>query len=472
MKHVFFILITYCFILLPVYSSNNDSSNILKLSQFIDLIQSNHPYLKIAANKVEQANALKLKAFSVFEPNIDFDQSRKEFDQQFYFNDKQINLNVPIGIGQIQYKIQQLNGDRTLSIETQGLTSTFGVNIPLLRNLIIDERRAFFKSAEIYRKSSLEDQKNMINDLFYKAINQYYDWVFHYKNLLLYEDYYKLNISRYQFVKSSYLLGERAEVDTIEALTQLTQAEYMLIQKKQKWIESGIKLSTFIWNENQTYIIRSNFIPGETELDNISKIFNFPDLDSLGTMKLVNHPLIQINNYNLQALELDKKLKFQEYLPKVDLNVNVLSKQINALSNIPNLLNNEYFKFNVEFPLLFLKARSVNRLANLKVKEMNYNNQILKVELDQRLFLQFNNYQNAKQQRNVLIQNLNYNNKLIEAERAKFAIGESNLFILNSRELKWFESQEKYNFNEFELAVDFFAIYWAAGELGNIITKN
>jgi outer membrane protein TolC len=67
---------------------------------------------------------------------------------------------------------------------------------------------------------------------------------------------------------------------------------------------------------------------------------------------------------------------------------------------------------------------------------------LVKLENAQRTYYQ--NTINLKQSLDLLaVTNDNYK-RMLDAEQAKFNAGESSLFIVNSRELKWIESREKY----------------------------
>jgi len=56
---------------------------------------------------------------------------------------------------------------------------------------------------------------------------------------------------------------------------------------------------------------------------------------------------------------------------------------------------------------------------------------------------------------------------LLQAEQRKFEVGESSIFLINSREQKLIETQLKFNKLQGEFAKDLLSVYWSAGQLNS-----
>ncbi len=68
---------------------------------------------------------------------------------------------------------------------------------------------------------------------------------------------------------------------------------------------------------------------------------------------------------------MERKLKFQQLLPEVNVKGNLLGKDFNPLKNsaIPLLENNNRWGIGIKIPLLFRQGRGEYKMAKLKLEE-------------------------------------------------------------------------------------------------------
>jgi outer membrane protein TolC len=181
-----------------------------------------------------------------------------------------------------------------------------------------------------------------------------------------------------------------------------------------------------------------------------------------------SHPKLRFYNFKLSGLEVDRKLKFQELLPTVNLRTNILNKGYNVLSNIQKNAfyeNNNKFGIEVGIPLRFSKGRGEYKMAKLKIKETNLEVAMLKQQLINKTKFYFNELTGLQQQVKQYESVYNNYQLLLKGEELKFRSGESSLFLLNNRENKVLETSLKLN----ELKIKFLksqaSLQWAAGLL-------
>ena len=95
----FFILITA--ILLSVLESfaQENTQQIFTLDDFIQQVKQYHPLAKQADIQVDKALAELMSARGAFDPSLEFDASRKTFnDKNYYFyNNPQLTVPLPVG---------------------------------------------------------------------------------------------------------------------------------------------------------------------------------------------------------------------------------------------------------------------------------------------------------------------------------------------------------------------------------------
>ncbi len=334
---------------------------------------------------------------------------------------------------------------------------------------MLDKRRVIVQQAKLFNAMAIIEQQVVINNLLMDAIEKYWIWVKAYQTYKVIKNNVASNEKRVEFVKKSFVNGERPSIDTVEAITQLQS--FQLLQNDQ-WLQfqqAGLELSTFLWDKNNApYNLQESVVPqdGWDNEINITK-FNII-LSDLLQLAEKNHPELRMYIYKLDVLNIEKKLKYQELLPKLDLKYNLLGKGYNIAKTIGEstlLQNNFQYGLKFEMPILIRKERGEYKKAALKIEET-------KLDVKQKqLFIQvkIKNYYNefVTLRNQVALQSSNYNNniKLVKAEETRFLNGESSLFLINVREVKALESLEKLISLKTKYFKTIYALQWSAGLL-------
>lgn len=230
--------------------------------------------------------------------------------------------------------------------------------------------------------------------------------------------------------------------------------------------ECGVGSLAFLWTqEQQAVTLQESVRPEETVLVIQSVNFNLNDLLAQADK---NHPELRKYDFKLESLTIEKRLKFQELLPKVDLSYNHLAKgsQWFATNGINPLFEQNYqYGLKVAIPLRFSQGRGEYKEAKLKLEEtrLQQNMGRQKVELKVRSY--FNEMQVLKEQ--VALQSANYKNyqELVKAEEIRFMNGESSIFLINARETKALEAKEKLIELQTKYFKTLYALQWSAGLL-------
>jgi outer membrane protein TolC len=192
-----------------------------------------------------------------------------------------------------------------------------------------------------------------------------------------------------------------------------------------------------------------------------------PELNSLLETAVQNHPELIIYNYKLNVLGIEKKLKFQELLPTVNLKYNQLGKGYDVLktATIPLLENNFQYGLSLGIPLRLSQGRGDYKKAKLKITETQLQQSQKKLEVETKVKRYYNELLALKKQ--IALQELSYKNYLALqlGEEIRFKAGESSLFLINARENKMLEALQKLQ----ELKAKYFkteiGLQWSAGIL-------
>lgn len=464
------VLIIFIVLIAVIEGFSQEALVTLNAEQVLQLVRNFHPVARQASIDIEKAEADILLAKGAFDPILSNYIAKKTFDGKNYYAISTPEFRIPTWYGiEVFGGLENLTGDRFDVSETQGKTSYFGLNIPLAKNLLIDKRRAYLQQAKIFNKMALADQRATLNNLLMSAMEAYWVWVKSYQTYKIISDNVAVNERRVEFVKKSFANGERAAIDTVEAIAQLQSFQY---QQNSYWLafqNAGLELSVFLWqNNNVPYLLPETVVP-QDGWENETNIAGFNlELDALQNIAQTNHPNMQAYNYKLDALGIDRKLKFQDLLPKIDFQYNQLGKGYRFLetaTQLPLFNNNFQYGIKMEMPLRFSQGRADFRKAKLKIEETTLDQNQKMQQIQVKLKSYFNEFETLKKQ--ITIQSSNYTNyqKLVKAEETKLFNGESTLFLINSRENKALEALEKLIELKTKYYKTIYSLQWSAGIL-------
>lgn len=455
--------------LILTVSAAQDSLKTLSGQQVTEIVKRFHPVAKQADILMEKAKADLTSARGLFDPTLENSNARKTFDGNEYYYYNRPELAVPTWFGiELRAGLEYLSGNRTDPTETRGESSYFGISVPLAKNLLMDKRRAALQTAKIFREASAIEKRNILNNLLQDALKAYWQWVADYQSYRILTEAVKVNEKRVALVKTAFRLGDRPAIDTAEALTQLQSFEVL---QSQAWLDfqnAGLELSLYLWTaNNQPYYLPETILPAD-ELQQIrSSAFVLPELNALLDDARKNHPELLLYNYKLDALGIEKKLKFQELLPTLNFKYNQLGKgyDIAKTAVAPLFENNFQYGVSMGIPLRLSQGRGEYRKAKLKITETQLSQNQKQLELENKVKSCFNELSALQQQLRIQEQAwINYA-ALQRGEETRFVAGESSLFLVNARENKALEAFQKLQ----ELKAKYFkatiAIQWAAGLL-------
>jgi outer membrane protein TolC len=446
-----------------------DTLRMMREDEFLAIVRSHHPVAKQGTLLIDMARADLQTIRGAFDPVLYYNADQKTFDGKTYFNYSNAELAVPTWFGVEVYAGAENNfGDFLNSETTLGRTSYAGVSIPLLKDLILDRRRAALQQGKLYLKQSEWERRNVINDLLLDAYNSYWEWAKTYQVFLVLENTVRINEFRYELVKIAFQQGDRAGVDTTEALAQLQTFLQMREEAWLKFRKSSLELSTYLWlPNNQPVYITDRVIPDTLWIQQNFGNFNVTNLTEWLTQATTNHPKLQMIDYKIQALEVERRLKFQSIMPKADFKYNFLQRGYNVLTS-PNanfFENNFKFGLNVAIPIPNRSGFGAYRAAKIKLQSMDYERSFTQLNLENKVRFHYNEVLNL--QRQIRIYEDAYRNyvRLFDAEQLKFSLGETTLFLLNTRENKALEALQKL----LELKAKFYqslaTLNWASGQL-------
>ena len=223
--------------------------------------------------------------------------------------------------------------------------------------------------------------------------------------------------------------GDKPAIDSVEAGIVVKTRRLNLEDAKLKFIKSKLDLSNYLWLENNIPLELKDELEPERTL--ASTIKDALQINELGIIDLDNHPKIRAFDAKINMLKIERQLKANALLPKIDLSYNYLSE--------PSAFQEYRFEdykigLNFSIPIFLRKERAGLKLAKLKIQDTEFSLQFERKNLENKL--------KSQQQEIISLQKQQaYNNQLVadfkqllNSEDRLFNMGESSLFLINSRE--------------------------------------
>ena len=212
---------------------------------------------------------------------------------------------------------------------------------------------------------------------------------------------------------------------------------------------AGLELSNFLWSEELIPLEVTSFFRPENLISDWT-FSNEERADLINNSWMPTHPNLQSIEVKQRQLEVKERLKKEALKPRLNLNYNFLADGFDFSSDMSEgsefrAFFGENYKWGVEFnyPLFLRKARGGLEQIRLEQLETKYKFQNKQLELQNKVRVVLQQLDLASEQVVVQVNILRNYQTLLEAENEKFRIGESSVFLLNSREQKLIETELK-----------------------------
>lgn len=412
----------------------NALSKEFSFNEYLGYVKKFHPLVKNADLEISAAQANLMMARGGFDPKIEVDFDQKQFKNQEYYSILNSSFKIPTWYGvEIKAGFDNTEGvylDPENKTPTQGLTS-LGISVPLGQGLLINQRMADLRKAKIQLQLSQAERKLEAIKILYDAAVAYFNWKRNYDEVKLYETYSTNAQIRFKGVKELIKQGDKPAIDSIEAGIIVKNRLLSLEDSQLKLTKAKLELSNFIWIDNNIPVELSDFLLPEAKLDlTIRETLKTNDLLS-ADFSIINHPKISSLERKIEILNVDKRLKANMLLPKIDVGYSYLSD--------PRYFQDYNFDdykvaMNFYFPLFLRKERGSLKLAKFKIQETEFALSLEKVQLSNKINAQKIEIESLIKQRNLIEGLVNDNRAMLLSEERLFTFGESSLFLINTRE--------------------------------------
>jgi len=427
---LFSFLLLFCF---STLQSQNFNQEELTFIEFLGYVKKYHPLVKQANLEVTNAQAKLMMARGGFDPKLEVDYNKKEFKGTEYYSLLNSSFKIPTWYGvEIKAGFDDTNGEYynpQNKTPEAGLTS-LGINVALGQGMFINQRMADVREGKLQVKLSDAQRKLRAIEILYQASEAYFEWRKSYNEAELYKNYLGFASTRFEGVRKLIKAGDAPAIDSVEAKITVRNRELNVENGNLKLAKAKLKLANFLWIEDVPVELGDIVKPEQNLSQTIEETLRtdamMVDMESLDA-----HPKIQSLETKMDILEVNRQLKANALLPKINVGYNYISEP-----NYWNNFNADDYKFNIDFsfPIFLRKERGSLKMAKLKIQDMQYDIGQQRLELKNKIKAQQTEIASLRKQKVVIDNLVKDYMTMLNSEEKLFSFGESSIFLINSRE--------------------------------------
>ena len=431
-----------------------DTLPVFAAEEFYQAVLQHHPIVKQAMLLSLEAQTQVMQARGAFDPKLLTDYASKNFGNTLYYEKWRSGVSVPVMPGGLDLKMyydrnigKYLNPEN--NVPSTGLIA-LGLSVPVTQGLLIDSRRNTLRQAQLSVNMAEAKQLDLINKTLLDAAKAYWDWYQSYQQFRWIEQGFQLAQTRFLAIRERNLLGDAAAIDTTEALITVQDRQVQLQQTGVQLQNTRLLLSTFLWSSQsgslpQPIDLPATVVPQAAPPNQANQI----QLQELMERAAQRHPeLIRLTNRQ-QQLTLEERYRRALLLPKANLEASLLSRGPLSSTNADGMnyygfqANNHKIGVDLVFPIFLRSERGKLRQVQLQNQQTVLERQQAGRDIINDVQRAWNDLTALDQQITTQQQTTTNQQILVRAETAKFQLGESSLFLVNSRESKLIDLQIK-----------------------------
>ncbi len=438
-----------------------EQANALSLSTVIESLNKNFPPLRAALLERPLAEADLLSAQGRFDLIL---KSRADIQQFGYYENERfsVSLEQPTQLwGSTFYSGYALSSGRYPTYEGKQLTNDggqyiAGVRVPLARDREIDSRRADLAQKRIgLRLADLSIDQQRIAIL-QSATRRYWDWVSAGRRLAIANSLLEVAQARDSILREAVRLGALPQFEQLDNQRLVLQRQNNVVEAQRAIENAAIELSLFLRDASghPRLAVHSELPtafpdpapPSDEEVaaDLEAAVLRRPDI-----LRLV---------FQRNQVEVDRKLAINQRKPGID----VFTEYSREIGRGIVLRGPNDVRAGVLFDLPFQRRHATGRLqaAEARIRQYEEREVFQRDQATAEVKDAASAVKAAFQRAQVLLDELRVTRQVEEAERTRYELGDSTLFVLNQRE----QSTAETAIREANALADYFRAY-AAYEL-------
>lgn len=427
--------------LLPFFCLNTsqsqeiNDSTVLRWELFREIVRAHHPLALQAQLQVDKAATLVTEAKGNFDPTLNGSARQKYYEGDQYYSYLNGGVTIPtwFGVeasaGYINHEGTYLNPENKLP--DSGLFYA-SVSVPLGKDLFIDKRRAELQKARLYAEAGDYTRQVMINDLIYQAGITYWNYFQAYNRFMILDSAYHLAAERFSAFKQAAELGDRPAIDTLESSIVMQNRWVSRTQAQIEYQTARYELMVFLWLNGNVPIELNESVhpPSHTYVYTNSLSMKAAEIDSL----IQASPEMRLYGLKIDVLEVDKRYQLEQFKPSLDLKYEALSAPLNTEPLANYSINNYAWSANFSMPIFLRTERAQLEQNQIAIQETTYEQSLKKEFLTMKANAALFELNQSNDQYLFFLNTVSNYTTMVNAEYSLFNLGESSVFMINSRE--------------------------------------
>lgn len=405
-------------------------------NEFVGTVRDRSVDVRVAQAKVREAQAKRMAAFAAFEPRIDLSSEGKSYgnDLQYRLDRAEARVGLPGGIdlvgGASQATGAFINPER--KTPTEGLAN-LGISAPLGGALIFSDRQYAWGAAS--RDLEMEEAKldRVLRKVTLDAVKAYTFWQAQSEVQSAVDDALAVAEERLRLVREAFRLGERSEMDTLEAYLSWVDRRTDAAKQQNLSAAAVADVERLLRGAEDVSVNVLGVRPEGRPV-----ILGFNAQLSAASPDVLSVPELAMAGAALRRERLATTTAWAQWLPAPYVDYRLLQWGGSAWN--PEAVQ---WKVGLAVPLFNQKARAdlASAQARLRAAQANATStqnavEVLRTQLAQQV-------QALESEHKALTASETAAYVLLQQERRRFALGESTMFILASRESKYLEAVQK-----------------------------
>ncbi|MFZ4654757.1 MAG: TolC family protein [Methylococcaceae bacterium] len=409
----------------------------LRLEQVIQSALESFPAVLAASKRQEMATGEKLAAEGGFDTIIKM-YSRSSLAGQYQNENMDVGFEQPTeywgttffggyrrGVG--KYPVYEGKSETATDGEVRA-----GVLIPLWRNRGIDRRRANLAQADLNQLIAGHEFDQQLLELERQASYRYWDWVLAGRRVGIARHLLDVAKARNGGLRDRIHLGDLPAIDATENQRAVVEREERLVAAERALEQSAIQLSLFLrTSAGDTLLPTAEDLPQGFPK---AKDHHHRPLEELIDDALLKRPEIKRIETQIRHAQVESQLVQNQRLPTVDLTIS--GAQDFGISQ-SNLVNRSEFYAGViiDMPVQQRVAEGKGIAAEANISRLMADHQLAEDRVRNEIRDAVSAIKAAFKRINLADQQRSLARQLEEGEKTKYGLGESNLMLVNLREL-------------------------------------
>lgn len=325
--------------------------------------------------------------------------------------------------------------------------------VPLLQGT--NEHQMNLKVARLDSYQAASSVRKNLRELYYTVIGSYYQLLFRHELLLLEQELLKNAQERYSYIEKRVNLGDTAPIILTEARQLINEREQRMAESRNHFNNARQQVASYL-NISENLLEKHYTIPSLPE----------PSIDAVevqGALRKVveNRPELHILELENRKLNEERALAEVMRYPEIDV----------SLYGVHDRKYNDGFKVSLEMAFPIERRKYEGKSSELQIKKEKNANEIKKslLEAERIITTAVNNANTMKENFRNVLDEISLVEQVEKAEKRKFELGQSELFVLNQRELRTLQvKQKKYEY-QLRLLLSKLEIEKETGDIDRII---